>query len=118
MRWSSTLTPADFVNVFHLVDPAHGYRASGGTTYLIAHSYAVGHGAPGNAWEKLKVGDVVSYGGHRYQVNRVATPGKGGIASQPVWVNDPDMLVMITCVSRGPGNPATNNDVIRLERIP
>jgi hypothetical protein len=117
MTYSPTLQPTDFVNVFQLIDPAHGYLATGGTTYLIAHSYAKGFGAPGNTWEKLVVGDVVAYAGHYYQINRISQPAKGGIASEPVWNNDPQMLVMITCTSRGPGNPATNNYVIRLEEL-
>lgn len=117
MKWAPELEPSDFVNVFELVDPSEGFYATGETTYLIAHSFAVGSGAPGNAWEKLIVGDVVNYAGAYYKVDMVSTPAKGAIDSEPVWVNDPDMLVMITCVSRGPGNPATNNYVIRLERI-
>lgn len=117
MAWSPTLTPPDFVNIFSLVDPAHGFYATGGTHFLITHSEARGFGAPGNAWEKLQVGQVVSYAGSLYRINLVSTPPQGDIASEPVWFNDPNMLVMITCLSRGPGNPATNNVVIRLEKI-
>lgn len=120
MTWSSELTPSDFVNIFQLVDPAHGFYASGEATYLITHSYAKGYGAPGNAWEKLVVGDVVGYNNAYYKVDRVSTPAQGAIGSEPIWGNigfDPDMLVMITCDSRGPGQPATNNYVIRLEKL-
>lgn len=117
MKWAPQLEPKDFVHVYQLVDESYGFYATGGTTYLLTHSYAVGHGAPGNTWEKLVVGNVVKYNGYFYQVNRVSTPAKGEISKEPVWTNDPNMLVMITCVSRGPGNPATNNYVIRLVRI-
>lgn len=117
MKWSPVLEPSDFVNIFQLVDPAKGFYASGETTYLITHSYAAGSGAPGNAWEKLVVGNVVEYDNHFYEINRVSTPAQGDISEEPIWTNDPNMLVMITCVSRGPGNPATNNYVLRLEKI-
>ncbi len=119
LAYSSTLTPPDFTNVFQLVDDAHGYYRTGGTTYLVAHSYAKGSGAPGNAWEALVVGDVFAQGGSLWQVDLVATPGNGNgdIAAQPVWTNDPDLIVLITCLSRGPGNPATNNYVIRGHRV-
>lgn len=117
MGWSSTLTPADFVNIFSLVDPAHGFYATGGAHFLITHSEARGFGAPGNAWEKLQVGQVVGYAGSLYRINLVSTPPQGDIASEPVWFNDPNMLVMITCLSKGAGQPATNNVVIRLEKI-
>jgi hypothetical protein len=120
MKWESVLEPTDFVNVFQIVDPAHGFYASGEATYLIAHSYAKGYGAPGNAWEKLVVGNIVEYNGSFYEVNRVATPIKGTLASEPIWGNyglDPNALYMITCESRGPDSPATNNYVISLERL-
>lgn len=120
MKWESVLEPTDFVNVFQIVDPSHGFYATGEATYLIAHSYAKGYGAPGNSWEKLVVGNVVKYNGYFYKVNRVSTPIKGTLASEPVWGNyglDPNMLVMITCKSRGLDSPATNNYVIRLEKI-
>lgn len=117
MKYATTLEPADFKNVFQMVDEAHGYYATGGTTYLVTHSYAAGSGAPGNAWEKLTVGEVVKYNNHFYQINRVATPAKGDISKEPIWYQDSSMLVMITCKSRGPDNPATNNFIIRLEQI-
>lgn len=117
MKFTPVLQPADFVNVFQIVDPAHGYYATGETTFLVTHSYAKGYGAPGNAWEKLTVGEVVAYGGHFYRIDYTATPAKGQLYDEPVWGNDPDELVLITCSSRGPGNPATNNFVIRAEQL-
>jgi hypothetical protein len=117
MKWSNPIEPPDFVNVFQIIDPDHGYTNTC-TPYLIAHSYARGYGAPGNAWEKLVVGNVVSYGGKFYEVDYTATPVKGTLAQQPVWgACSSTELVMITCSSRGPGNPATNNFVIQLEEI-
>lgn len=117
MKFAPVLEPADFTNVFQLVDSEHGYLRTGGTTYLVAHSYAKGSGAPGNAWETLVVGDLVIHGGQLYEVDLVATPGHGDIADQPVWTNDPETLVLITCLSRGAGNAATNNYVIRAHRV-
>ena len=117
MTWSPRLEPADFVNIFQLVDPEKGYYESGGTVYLISHSYAAGSGAPGNEWETLVVGDVIIYNNMFYQVNRIGTPAQGDIASEPIWTNDPDNLVLLTCLSRGPGSPATNNFAISLNRI-
>lgn len=117
MAYSPTLTPPNFVDVFQLVDTEHGYLRTSGTTYLVAHSYAKGYGAPGNAWEELVVGDTFTQGGSLWQVDRVATPGHGDIADQPVWTNDPELIVLITCLSRGPGNPATNNYLISGHRL-
>jgi hypothetical protein len=117
MTWSPNLDPSNFVDTFSLVDPDHGFYATGGTHYTIAHSYAKGSGAPGNVWEQLTVGQVVAYDGKLYRINLVSTPAQGAIAAEPIWVNDPNMLVMITCLSKGPGVPASNNVVIRSELI-
>jgi hypothetical protein len=118
MPWSPTLDPSNFTDVFQLVDPAHGYLATGGTQYLVAHAYEKGTGAPGNTWAALKVGDVVSHQGAFYRVTRISTPPKGDIAQEPIWFNDPNLLVLITCLARGAGvGLATNNNVIELETM-
>jgi hypothetical protein len=118
MVWSANLDPANFVDTFELVDPGHGFYLTGGTRYTIAHSYAKGSGAPGNAWEALRAGDVVAFPDGDYRVDLVSTPAQGAIGAEPVWFNDPAMRVMVTCESRGAGQPATNNVVIRLRIIP
>ena len=122
MVWAARLVPPDFVNVFQVVDPEKGYYQSGGTVYLVAHFYAAGVGpngqiAPGNEWETLVVGDVVTYNNTFYQVNRIGTPAQGDISNEPIWVNNPEDLVLITCLSRGAGFPATNNFAISLSKI-
>lgn len=94
-----------------------------GTTYVAMHSVRAGT-APGNrlinvsaGTSRVAVGSKVTLGSNTYRVTGSEQISKGELPThEKVWRNEPDRLVMITCLQRTSGR-SLQNVVIYAERV-
>lgn len=111
--------PPTLTGVYRVVDEEHGFPATGGTGYFIAHAQSpwTGERSEGNDWvDSLHTpGDTVLLDGERYVIDAVITAAKTAIGSVPIWEHVQGRAVLITCVPRWEGS-AVENRIITLQR--
>jgi len=119
------VTPPGFTSAYEIrsigTTPSH---PEAGTVYVVAHALRNGGTAPGNYLtdirrqrSRLGPGTIVTVAGVDYAVTGARNVPKSVLAEDAAtWTNTPNRLVVITCLERADGSPATHNTVITATR--
>ncbi|WP_258370244.1 MULTISPECIES: class F sortase [unclassified Curtobacterium] len=98
--------------------------AERGTVVLVMHALGGGGRAPGNAivrqdgTVRVRAGDEVRVGDHRYRVEASRTVRKSGLAADALWSDEPGRLLVVTCLPSPDGSAATRNVVVAARLVP
>ncbi len=121
----NTITPPGFTSAYLVRNlGAHLTTPDAGTVYVVAHAIRGGGVAPGNYLADLathsarvSVGAEISAAGVTYRVTGVESVNKTALPTdRSVWTNTPNRLVIVTCLERADGKPATDNLVVYATR--
>ncbi len=119
------ITPPGFTSAYvvrNLGVPLSGNAR--GTTFVVMHSLRGGGVAPGNALvdvaggtARVHAGDAIRVDGTTFTVTSSRLVARDRIATDSdVWADTPDRLLLITCLLRADGSPASDNLVVTAER--
>jgi len=116
MTVSAVIDPPDYVSVFEVLGlNSYGLEIPESSVFLATHALSRGGHAPGNYLVNdndeatLQPGDEIFVNGVVYEFTHAISMSKTDLPfSQEVWNNDPNRLVIITCVPRDNGRAVDN----------
>jgi len=123
---NDTITPPGFTSAYWVRNHGAAYdHPDAGTVFVVMHSLRNGGVGPGNFLidvnsraSRLRAGDLIEVGRTTYVVTATNTVAKSNIGGQKeVWANEPDRLVVITCLQRAEGGPSHENVVIEAKLV-